>query len=75
VDLRYGGSAAAGRGAQSAPDSAGAWLLEEAFAGFLKVHRTYLGAVERGERNLTLQTVERLAGDLGVDTLSLLGGK
>ncbi len=45
---------------------------QEAFAEVLGVHRTYLGAVERGERNLTLQTVERLAEDLGVDARSLL---
>lgn len=47
---------------------------QEAFAEVLGVHRTYLGAVERGERNLTLQTVERLAGDLGVDAECLILG-
>ncbi len=33
-----------------------------------------MGGVERGERNLTLQTVERLAETIGVQPLSLLTG-
>lgn len=48
-------------------------LSQEAFAAVVGVHRTYLGAVERGERNLTLKSVEHLADRLGVDPLSLLG--
>jgi transcriptional regulator with XRE-family HTH domain len=47
-------------------------LSQEAFAEVLRVHRTYMGGVERGERNLTLQTVERIAGQLDVDPLELL---
>jgi transcriptional regulator with XRE-family HTH domain len=39
----------------------------------LHVHRTYLGGIERGERNLTLRTVERLADRAGVPVLDLLG--
>jgi len=34
--------------------------------------RTYVGAVERGERNPTLASVERLAGALGVEVTELL---
>jgi transcriptional regulator with XRE-family HTH domain len=45
---------------------------QEAFADSLGVHRTYMGGVERGERNLTLRTVERLAGLAGVPPLELL---
>lgn len=45
---------------------------QEAFADHMGVHRTYMGAVERGERNLTLQTLERLAEFIGVDPLELL---
>jgi transcriptional regulator with XRE-family HTH domain len=37
------------------------------------VHRTYLGGVERGERNLTLRSVERIAGWLRIDPIDLLG--
>lgn len=47
-------------------------LSQEAFADLLGVHRTYMGGVERGERNLTLRSVERMASHLGVDPLSLL---
>lgn len=47
-------------------------LSQEEFAEVLGVHRTYMGGVERGERNLTLQTVERLAESLGVAPLALL---
>ncbi|MFV8241891.1 helix-turn-helix domain-containing protein [Mycolicibacterium peregrinum] len=45
---------------------------QEAFADYMGVHRTYFGAVERGERNLTLQTLERIADFLEVDPLDLL---
>jgi transcriptional regulator with XRE-family HTH domain len=47
-------------------------LSQEAFADVLEVHRTYMGSVERGERNLTLKAVERMAKQLGVEPLSLL---
>ena len=47
-------------------------LSQEAFADVLGVHRTYMGGLERGERNVTLQTIERLAERLGVDPAGLL---
>jgi hypothetical protein len=47
-------------------------LSQEAFADVLGVHRTYMGSVERGERNLTLQTLERIAQQLGVEVRELL---
>ncbi len=47
-------------------------LSQEAFADALGVHRTYLGAVERGERNLTLKSLERIAERIDVDPLTLL---
>ncbi|HEY5246376.1 MAG TPA: helix-turn-helix transcriptional regulator [Acidimicrobiales bacterium] len=49
-------------------------LSQEDFADVLGVHRTYMGGLERGERNVTLRTVERLADRLGLDPLALLGG-
>jgi transcriptional regulator with XRE-family HTH domain len=48
-------------------------LSQEALADVLAVHRTYVGALERGERNVTLQTLESIADRLGVDPLVLLG--
>jgi transcriptional regulator with XRE-family HTH domain len=47
-------------------------LSQEAFADLVGVHRTYMGGLERGERNLTLKSVERLAEALQMDPLDLL---
>ena len=47
-------------------------LSQEAFADVLGVHRTYLGGIERGEHNLTLKSVERIAAKLGIDPMVLL---
>jgi transcriptional regulator with XRE-family HTH domain len=47
-------------------------LSQEGLADLLGVHRTYMGGVERGERNLTLKSVERIADKLGIDALELL---
>lgn len=47
-------------------------LSQEAFALTLNVHRTYMGGLERGERNLTLRSVERIAAKLNLDPLDLL---
>lgn len=47
-------------------------LSQEAFAEVVGVHRTYMGGLERGERNLTLRSVERLAGRLDLDPVQLM---
>lgn len=47
-------------------------LSQEAFADHVGVHRTYMGSVERGERNLTLQSLERMADFLSIDPRELL---
>ncbi len=47
-------------------------LSQEAFADELGVHRTYMGGIERGERNLTLKSLERIAARLSLDPLALL---
>jgi transcriptional regulator with XRE-family HTH domain len=49
-------------------------LSQEALADQLGLHRTYVGGIERGERNLSLKSVERLAEQLGVRPLDLLRG-
>ncbi|KXP08406.1 Cro/Cl family transcriptional regulator [Tsukamurella tyrosinosolvens] len=46
---------------------------QEAFADeVMHVHRTYWGAVERGDRNLSLQSVEKIAEALKMDPVALL---
>jgi len=47
-------------------------LSQEHFAEIIGVHRTYMGGVERGERNLTLKSVERIAARIEIDALTLL---
>jgi transcriptional regulator with XRE-family HTH domain len=50
----------------------GKGLSQETFAEELGVHRTYMGGIERGERNLTLKSLERIAERLELDPLALL---
>lgn len=47
-------------------------LTQERLASTLGRNRTHVGAIERGEENMTLQAIERLAEDLGVHPLTLL---
>ncbi len=47
-------------------------LSQEDFADAIGVHRTYLGDIERGERNISLQQLERIALKLGIEPRSLL---
>ena len=44
---------------------------QESFADKVRVHRTYLGGIERGERNPTLTTIHRVADALGVSVWQL----
>jgi len=45
---------------------------QEEFAETLDVHRTRVGALERGEANPTLRLLERLADRLEIDPSDLL---
>lgn len=39
---------------------------QEAFADRINMHRTYYSAIERGEKNLQLDTLQRICQGLGV---------
>ncbi len=45
---------------------------QEAFADKVGLHRTYIGSFERGERNLSLQNLVRIANALDIRLSSLL---
>ena len=47
-------------------------VSQDEFADLAGLHRTYVGAVERGERNITLDTLQRIAAALKVDPVVLL---
>jgi len=45
----------------------GKGLSQEGLADLAGLHCTYVSSVERGERNVTVDSLERLAEALGVD--------
>ncbi|MBV9494564.1 MAG: helix-turn-helix transcriptional regulator [Acidobacteria bacterium] len=47
-------------------------LSQEQFADRVKIHRTYIGGIERGERNPTLTMIARIAAGLDVSASQLL---
>ena len=47
---------------------------QEAFADIAGVHRTYMGHLERGEKNLSFLSILRVANALGVTLSELLAG-
>jgi transcriptional regulator with XRE-family HTH domain len=47
-------------------------ISQEALADEAGVHRTYMGSVERGERNISLENIVRIAKGLRVRPHELL---
>ncbi|MGA0198593.1 MAG: helix-turn-helix domain-containing protein [Prochlorotrichaceae cyanobacterium] len=47
-------------------------LSQEELADMAGLHRTYIGSVERSERNVSIDNMERLAVALEVDITELL---
>ena len=49
-------------------------LSQEALADIANVHRTYIGMVERAEKNITLLNIQKLAKALKTDIKDLFDG-
>ena len=47
-------------------------LSQEELAARAGLHRNYIGSVERNEKNISIDSMERLAVVLGVDVVDLL---
>lgn len=47
-------------------------LSQEGLAELCDLHRTYISAVERGVKNISIDNMEKLAGALAVDIRELL---
>lgn len=46
-------------------------LSQEKFAAMVGVHRTYIGMVERAEKNVTLVNIQKIAEGLNLNISSL----
>ncbi|MGC8732023.1 MAG: helix-turn-helix domain-containing protein [Halothiobacillaceae bacterium] len=48
-------------------------ISQEELADRCGLHRTYIGSVERGERNISIDNIAKIARSLGVSAGHLLG--
>lgn len=47
-------------------------VSQEELAHMAKVHRTYMGSIERAEQNISIDNIEKIAKALGVKPYQLL---
>lgn len=47
-------------------------LSQEGLAELAEVHRTYIGMIERAEKNITLLNIEKIANALSIEIHDLL---
>ena len=47
-------------------------ISQEKLAEMAGIHRTYVGMIERAEKNITLRNMEKIAKALGVEIADLL---
>lgn len=47
-------------------------ISQEAFANKIGVHRTYIGMIERGEKNITLVTLTKIAKGFNMHSWEIL---
>lgn len=48
-------------------------ISQEELAERAGLHRTYIGMIERAEKNITLLSIQKIAKALNVDVVALLG--
>lgn len=46
-------------------------MSQEEFAWFIGVHRTYLGQIERAEKNITIKNIEKICNALNIEPKEL----
>jgi len=49
-------------------------ISQERLAEITGLHRTYIGSTERGERNISIKNIEKIANALSIEVFELLKG-